>query len=91
MVRSAVVPPDEGFPCPCCGHLTLDEPPPGTYLICDVCGWEDDPIQFNDIDFEGGANEISLRRAREFYRRICMSSPKGLRRKLANDPGGLSK
>jgi hypothetical protein len=65
----------------------LDEPPPGTYLICDVCGWEDDPIQFNDIDFEAGANEVGLRRAQEFYRRIGMSSPERLRRKQLSDPG----
>lgn len=34
------------FVCPCCGHRTLTEKPPGTYNICQVCFWEDDPIQF---------------------------------------------
>jgi hypothetical protein len=89
MVRSAVVPPDERFPCPCCCHLTLDEPPPGTYLICDVCGWEDDPVQFDDIDYEVGANRVSLRQAREFYRSIGMSSPERLQKKQLSDPGRL--
>ncbi len=25
------------FACPCCGYLTLDEAPTGTYAICTVC------------------------------------------------------
>jgi hypothetical protein len=36
------------FACPCCGHLTLEEEPAGTYDICKECGWEDDPVEFND-------------------------------------------
>ncbi|MFF1900798.1 CPCC family cysteine-rich protein [Streptomyces sp. NPDC058206] len=32
------------FPCVCCGHLTLGEPP-GSYEICSVCFWEDDRVQ----------------------------------------------
>ena len=57
------------FACPCCGRLTLDEEPPGTYEICKECGWEDDNVQFNDLDFRGGANTESLREARENYAR----------------------
>ena len=49
--------------CPCCGYDTLKEEPPGTYDICPICFWEDDPIQFNDHDYEGGANQVSLRQA----------------------------
>ena len=54
--------------CPCCGYLTLSEPPPGTYEICDICFWEDDGVQFRDVDYEGGANTVSLRQARESFR-----------------------
>jgi hypothetical protein len=50
------------FTCPCCGYKTLDEKPPGTYLICKICFWEDDIVQFNDADFWGGANKVSLRK-----------------------------
>jgi hypothetical protein len=57
-----------GYACPCCGYLTLSEPPPGTYEICDVCFWEDDAVQFRDLDYEGGANTVSLRQARESFR-----------------------
>lgn len=53
------------FKCPCCGNLTLNEEPPGTYDICDICGWEDDEIQFDNPDYEGGANTLSLNQARK--------------------------
>lgn len=56
------------YPCPCCGYLTLDEPAPGTYAICKVCFWEDDPVQFDDLAFEGGANDVSLDQARMNFR-----------------------
>lgn len=47
--------------CPCCGYLGLDEKPPGSYDICDVCNWEDDGLQSENPDYEGGANGSSLR------------------------------
>jgi hypothetical protein len=46
--------------CPCCGYETLIEEPPGTYNICKICFWEDDPIQFDEPTYEGGANRVSL-------------------------------
>jgi hypothetical protein len=55
------------YACPCCGQLTLGEPPTGTYEICEECGWEDDPVQFHDPDYRGGANSESLCEARENY------------------------
>lgn len=60
----------EKYKCPCCGYCTLDEEPPGTFEICPVCFWEDDNVQFNDPDHEGGANVVSLNKARENYKRI---------------------
>lgn len=56
------------YSCPCCGESTLPERPPGTFEICSICNWEDDLVQFNDIDYRGGANKISLREARAAYR-----------------------
>ncbi|WP_429318298.1 CPCC family cysteine-rich protein [Paraburkholderia sp. GAS448] len=53
---------EERLPCPCCNSLTLTEH--GGYEICDVCGWEDDPVQSNDPTFAGGANQNSLNEAR---------------------------
>lgn len=56
------------YPCPCCGFLTIGEEPPGTFEICDVCGWEDDNVQFNDPEYSGGANGLSLNQARENFK-----------------------
>ncbi|MBD3757803.1 MAG: hypothetical protein IE924_06935 [Microbacterium sp.] len=46
-------------PCPCCGHLTLGQPP-GSYELCPVCFWEDDAVQLRWPTFPGGANRPSL-------------------------------
>ena len=48
------------FPCPSCGFLTFSEPP-GSYKICSVCGWEDDPVQLANPGLRGGANGGSLK------------------------------
>lgn len=55
------------YTCPCCGYKTLREEPPGTYEICSICFWEDDEIQFQDPDYEGGANEESLRQYQKAF------------------------
>jgi ribonuclease HII len=67
---------EQRFACPCCGYFTLLEEPPGTSCQCEVCWWEDDPIQFADPDYEGGANEPSLHQARELFKSIGVSDPK---------------
>lgn len=61
--------------CPCCGYLTLREPPPGTYALCPVCWWEDDGVQFRDPDRRGGANAPSLKEARVHFAQIGASDP----------------
>ena len=55
------------FACPCCGHKTFKEKPNGTYEVCPVCFWEDDPIQLDDPDYEGGANPTSLKQAQKNF------------------------
>ena len=55
------------YTCPCCGYKTLEDKPPGTYGLCSICFWEDDGVQFDDPDYEGGANEVSLRQAQENF------------------------
>jgi rubrerythrin len=64
------------YVCPCCGHRTLEEEPRGTYEICPVCYWEDDPVQKENPDYPGGANRVSLRTARQNYARIGVSDPR---------------
>lgn len=40
-----------------------------TFEICPVCFWEDDLIQNNDASFEGGANEVCLKKAKENFQK----------------------
>ncbi|WP_223596802.1 CPCC family cysteine-rich protein [Neobacillus bataviensis] len=53
----------ELYTCQCCGYKTLTEGTRDSYEICEVCFWEDDFVQNEDPDYEGGANEVSLRQA----------------------------
>ncbi|GGJ18678.1 hypothetical protein GCM10008022_29880 [Paenibacillus hunanensis] len=57
------------YVCPCCGYRTLDEEPPGSFFICAICYWEDDYLQYYDVDFEGGANHFSLRQAQSSFKK----------------------
>jgi Cysteine-rich CPCC len=47
------------FPCAACGFVVLPEAY-GSYDICPVCGWEDDPVQLANPCSGGGANDQSL-------------------------------
>lgn len=66
------------YACPCCGYLTLDARPPGTWDICAVCWWEDDLVQYSDADFRGGANDVSLNEARAVFKRVGASDERFL-------------
>ena len=61
---------NQKYACPCCGFYTLDEEPKGTFDICPVCYWEDDNIQSDDPAYEGGANGVSLIKARENFKKF---------------------
>ena len=71
------------FACLCCGSLTLPGEPPGTYAVCPVCMWEDDPVQGENPLVTGGANRVSLAEARDNYasfgasegRLVCLVRP----------------
>lgn len=52
--------------CPVCGKKTLDEE--RNYDVCDNCWWEDDPLQFKEPDYKGGANKMSLNEAKAAYK-----------------------
>jgi hypothetical protein len=60
----------DNYTCPCCGHKTFSEKPDGTYEICPVCFWEDDPIQMNDPDYAGGANKVSLKQGQKNFQKF---------------------
>lgn len=56
--------------CKCCGADSLpDLEGPGTFEICDVCQWQDDPFQNSKPDYPGGANRMSLNQARAAFAR----------------------
>ncbi|AEE44322.1 CPCC family cysteine-rich protein [Cellulomonas fimi] len=57
---------EQGYPCPCCGHITFGEAP-GSYEICAVCFWEDDAVQLRWPNYRGGANTPSLIEAQRAY------------------------
>lgn len=53
-------------PCPCCRYRTLHER--GGYHICLVCFWEDDGS--SELDRYSDPNHMTLREARENFRRL---------------------
>jgi hypothetical protein len=54
------------YKCHCCGYKTYRVEPP-TDEIFNVCFWHDDYVQFQDLDYEGGANRVSLNQARQNF------------------------
>jgi len=70
---------EKRYPCPCCGFLTLFGSTRGTFDICPVCGWEDDNVQFDSPDRQGGANGVSLNEARLNYALFGAAKKKSLK------------
>lgn len=52
--------------CPCCGYPAFKDPP-GSYEICHVCVWEDDPVQLRWAMDVRGANRVTLLQAQRNY------------------------
>lgn len=42
------------YKCLVCGKETLEEPAGDSFQVCPCCGWEDDMIQNEDPDYDGG-------------------------------------
>jgi len=55
----------EKYTCPCCGYKTLGSE--RSFDICHICFWEDDGLQFENIDCIDGANAVSLRQAQRNF------------------------
>lgn len=45
--------------CPVCGKCVLE-----AFEICPVCDWQNDRVQLEHPDMEGGANNMSLNQAK---------------------------
>lgn len=53
--------------CPCCNYYSLNTKDPLKHEICQICFWENDPIQNDDEFYAGGANEMCLYQAKQNY------------------------
>ena len=51
--------------CACCNNRTIED----VWDICPICNWQKDPVQEDDPDFWGGANDMSLNEAKEAYKK----------------------
>jgi hypothetical protein len=54
------------YACACCGAMALANC--GYCEICPICGWQEDSVQNDDPDYAGGANWLSLNRAKENWK-----------------------
>ncbi len=51
------------YACPCCGYRTFSVQPPGTYIVCPICFWEDLPLHRH----EPHVYAVALRRAQRAF------------------------
>ena len=51
--------------CPVCGDHVFEYD--NDYSVCEVCGWENDALQYHLPDYWGGANYLSVNEARLEY------------------------
>jgi len=59
------------FPCPCCGCKTFPVPKEDALAyICPVCFWENDVFDLNEDQPSDENHGMTLRQARESYRRL---------------------
>lgn len=64
-MREALFKKEQAHECPVCEQSLF--PCKGSFLICKICGWEDDNIQYDDHDYEGGANELSVNQYKKWW------------------------
>ena len=61
------------YKCACCEEYTLTKPE-GYFQECSKCGWVEDAVQNDKIDYRGGANTISLREAQDIYKKAIQEN-----------------
>ena len=66
--------------CPVCDNSNAGEH--SEYDICPKCGWENDPLQRDEPDYWGGANQLSLNESRLEYK-LSQDAMKKLQAKKA--------
>jgi hypothetical protein len=60
------------YPCLCCGYRTFAAAPPGTYIVCPVCLWEDLPVHI----YQPEAYGVALRRAQRTFLELGAVDPR---------------
>jgi len=50
-----------GIICPICGQYEFEE----DFDLCAICEWQYDRVQYNDPDYWGGANRLSINEYRK--------------------------
>ena len=50
------------FKCPVCGKFEFEHD--NDFDVCEVCHWQNDGVQNDDPDYFGGANWMTLNKAR---------------------------
>ena len=58
--------------CPVCSEYDFIKH--NDFDDCEVCDWENDGIQYNNPNFAGGANKMSLNEARTAWNAIKIKS-----------------
>lgn len=61
---------EDKYFCSCCKYNSLTNKEQGSYEICRICFWEDDPIQYQDKNYAAGANNVSLIQAQENFEKF---------------------
>ena len=61
--------------CPVCDNNTFNDYD-YEYNICKECFWEYDPVQVDDPDFSGGANDLSLNEYQKVYKELKRQNSK---------------
>ena len=59
--------------CPVCSKYKFAMN--NNFDVCPVCEWENDGVQLQDPDYDGGANDISLNAYRAKWQKHNMQSP----------------
>ena len=65
-VKYSTEPRNGKYQCACCLNYVFDEL--GSYDFCPICGWQDESLQNEYMDYGGGANEMSIRQARAAFK-----------------------
>ena len=67
--------------CPVCSRYEFEAD--NDFDVCDVCGWENDGVQFDDPDYRGGANRVSLNEARVKWQKLNAHTGMGIGERVA--------